>query len=29
MRGEHLGDDRKMICDFACHLDCILGLEAR
>lgn len=26
---EHLGSDRKMIGDFACYLNCILGIEAR
>ncbi len=26
---ERLGTDRKEIGDFACHLTCILGLEAR
>jgi hypothetical protein len=26
---EELGDDRKRIGDFACHLHCILGLSAR
>ena len=24
-----LGDDRKVIGDFACHLHCLLGLQAR
>ncbi len=26
---KRLGDDRKVIGDFACHLHCLLGLEAR
>jgi len=26
---ERLGDDRKVIGDFACHLHAILGLRAR
>ncbi len=25
----HLGDDRKVIGDFACHLHCLIGIGAR